>query len=162
MRYYVDCEFNGTGGQLLSIGIVRQDGVSFYAVLPLYQIPDPWVAVHVLPWLSRAPEETALVSARLAAWLAQDSGLHTFVADWPEDLQHLMSLMIKEKLKRYPPRVFRCFLLELTNFVSSEQSSVPHNAMEDALALRDYVEQALSSKRYAGRLTPQERSLLTE
>lgn len=162
MRYYVDCELNGTGGQLLSVGVVRQDGVSFYAVLPLYQIPDPWVAVNVLPWLSRKPEEIAVVSARLAAFLEQDAGLHTFVADWPEDLQHLMSLMIKEKLKRYPPRVFRCLLLELYGFVASEHSAVPHNAQEDALALRDYVEQALSNKRYAGRLTYQERQLLSD
>ncbi len=41
MRYYIDTEFNGTGGQLLSLALVREDGLSFYEVLHAHELIVP-------------------------------------------------------------------------------------------------------------------------
>ena len=44
MRYFLDTEFNGFGGELLSLALVREDGASIYL---LYTVPGNiarWVA----------------------------------------------------------------------------------------------------------------------
>ena len=55
MRYYLDTEFIERPGflQLISIGIVAQDGREFYAVSNEWQRKDcnDWVADNVLPYL---------------------------------------------------------------------------------------------------------------
>lgn len=62
MIYYLDCEFDGYGGPLISIGIAAWDHRTFYAVLEGYYIEngketvvrtecDEWVYDNVLPVL---------------------------------------------------------------------------------------------------------------
>lgn len=43
MRIYVDCEFNGFGGELMSMALVAEDGREWYNVLPLPRDIEPWV-----------------------------------------------------------------------------------------------------------------------
>ena len=52
MRYYLDCEFNGMGGELLSLALVSDGSRSLYIIRQdLPQDIEPWVANHVLPIL---------------------------------------------------------------------------------------------------------------
>jgi len=74
MRYFLDAEFNGFGGQLISLALVPEDpeAVPFYEALPCAE-PKPWVANHVLPVLQTRPISRPEMITKLAAYLRGDS-----------------------------------------------------------------------------------------
>ena len=50
MRYFLDTEFNGFGGELISLALVPEHGHDeYYAVLPLPDELHPWVERNVVP-----------------------------------------------------------------------------------------------------------------
>ncbi|MCB1711064.1 MAG: 3'-5' exoribonuclease [Candidatus Riesia sp.] len=53
MKLFLDTEFTGlkTNAQLISIGIVAEDGSEFYAEFNDYETPTQWVVDNVLPLL---------------------------------------------------------------------------------------------------------------
>jgi hypothetical protein len=53
MNIYIDCEYNGFNGSLISMALVTMDGQEFYEVLPC-DCPDEWVAANVMPVLNKA------------------------------------------------------------------------------------------------------------
>ena len=146
MRYFLDCEYNGFGGALLSIALVPEDGgEEFYATLACADPIEPWVETNVLPFLDMVP--AGLVSPRLpseqaasalAAWLAHDPA-PDLIADWPDDIAYFCRLLTvgPGRMVPVPPISFR--LLPLGNFSTAANSAVPHNALHDARALRDHV-----------------------
>ena len=159
MRYFLDTEFNGFAGALLSLALVPEDGgEEFYVTLDWSGPLEPWVEINVVPYLDTVPD--ALVSARLgreqaakalSAWLIHEHELQTvahypesvtaleIVADWPEDIAQICMLLLKGPgaMVQVPQLVFR--LIELPGFSTAENSKVPHNALHDARALRDHV-----------------------
>ncbi len=179
MRYYVDTEFNGNEGQLISIALVRQDGAEFYAVLDMYQMPQPWVKEHVVSMLwsydqpkhptpidqvpmtqdERSTVSRAHCKKHLRKFLEKDKGVITFVGDWPEDLVHVANLMLRDHGKRNPPTSFRCLNLDLPGFNTSLVAAVPHNALEDARVLKQFVEQGIEDGKGGG-LTDADLALL--
>ena len=48
MRYYIDCEFDGHNGPLLSMAIVRNELNNIH-IRVLNDATDPWVIANVLP-----------------------------------------------------------------------------------------------------------------
>ena len=146
MRYFLDTEYNGFGGALLSLALVPEDGgEEFYAVLTFDGPIDPWVERHVMPYLDTVPE--ALRTPRLprhaaaqalAAWLSHDAE-PLIVADWPEDLAQLAMLLIvgPGQMMSVPALTLR--FEPLQGFSTAANSAVPHNALHDARALRDHV-----------------------
>lgn len=106
MRYFLDAEFNGFGGQLISLALVPGDAeaASFYEVLPCHE-PVQWVVEHVLPVLQRASISRDEVIRRLATYLRDDAE-PVVVASWPEDIANLALLMITGPGWRMPlPRL---------------------------------------------------------
>ena len=51
---YLDCEFNGYKGDLISLALVIDDNNYFYEVLGCPN-PVPWVAENVMPILNKEP-----------------------------------------------------------------------------------------------------------
>ena len=93
MRYFLDTEFNGFGGPLISLALVPEDGgAPFYQALRCPD-PTPWVAEHVLPALDTVPIPRAEMSRAFAAYLGDDPD-PVLVADWPEDIAHAATLLI--------------------------------------------------------------------
>jgi hypothetical protein len=139
MRYFLDSEFNGFGGQLISLALVpeEQDAAPFYEALPCAE-PDLWVVDHVLPVLHTRPISRPEMIAKLATYLRDDSE-PIVIADWPEDIAHLAMLMVTGPGWRMPSPRLRFELLDLPLFDSETLSVVPHNARDDAFALRAYV-----------------------
>ena len=139
MRYFLDAEFNGFGGQLISLALVPEDknAAPFYVALPCAD-PEPWAAEHVMPVLRTEPIERAEATRKLAEYLRSDDEPFV-VADWPEDVAHLALLMVTGPGSRLatPTLVFE--LHDLPLFDAQMTSEVPHNACYDAMALRDYV-----------------------
>lgn len=146
MRYYLDTEYNGFGGALISLALVPEDGgEEFYVTLVIEGEVDPWVERHVLPYLVTVPESLrAPPLSRLAAgnalahWLAFDPAPE-IVADWPEDLSQLAMLLVTGpgQMLSVPPLVLR--FEPLLSFSTAANSAVPHNALHDARALRDHL-----------------------
>ena len=146
MRYFLDTEYDGFGGALLSIALVPEDGgEEFYAVIEHDGVASKWVERHVVPYLDMVPEPLKgprLVRAEaadaLGKWLAQDSA-PDIVADWPEDLAQLAMLLITGpgQMVAVPGLTLR--FVPLHGFSTAANSVVPHNALHDARALRDHI-----------------------
>jgi hypothetical protein len=139
MRYFLDAEFNGFGGDLISIALVPADrnAGAFYEVLPCAK-PDPWVLDRVQPVLQKQPISRPAITAKLAEYLRRDPE-PVIIADWPEDIAHLALLMVTGPGLRLPLPRLQFELLDLPLFNSEALSETPHNARCDAVALRDYV-----------------------
>lgn len=146
MRYFLDTEYNGFGGALLSLALVPEDhGEEFYVTLVHVGPLDPWVERHVMPFLDSVPQH--LKSPRLsrngaaqalAGWLRHDDAPQ-IVADWPEDLAHFAMLLVTGPGQMITvPALSLCFE-PLPGFSTAANSRVPHNALHDARALRDHV-----------------------
>jgi hypothetical protein len=147
MRHFLDTEFNGFGGALISIALVPEYGdQEFYAVLPLDEPPHPWVERHVLPYvgsvppgLSAVPLPRAQVSRDLANYLRADSDTPEIVADWPDDIAYFCSLLVTGPGEIASTGSLRFLFLSNPGFSPAENSKVPHNALHDARALRDFA-----------------------
>jgi hypothetical protein len=146
MRYFLDTEFNGFGGALISLALVPEFGdQEFYAVVSLEEAPIPWVAQHVLPYLAKVPPGLnadpiphAQVARELAFYLHQD-GEPLIVADWPDDIAYFCKLLMTGPGQMVSTGQLRFLFLDNTGFSTAENSHVPHNALHDARALRDFV-----------------------
>lgn len=146
MRYFLDTEFNGHGGALLSLALVPESGGDdFYLTLASDEPLDPWVERNVVPFLDHVPSglqsprlDRASAAAALAAYLAGDPQ-PWIMADWPADIALFCSLlMIGPGRMVSVPRI-DFTLLPLAGFSTAANSAVPHNALHDARALRDHV-----------------------
>ena len=145
MRYFLDTEYNGWGGALLSLALVPDDGEELYLTLDWSGALEPWVERNVLPYLDTVPD--ALVSTRLSRADAARALSHylagdrdpLIVADWPEDIAQINALLITGAgvMVEVPPMTFR--FMPLSGFSTAANSKVPHNALHDARALRDHV-----------------------
>ena len=144
MRYFLDTEFNGFGGALLSLALVPEDGEEFYVTLDCADPILPWVQRNVVPYLDHVP--VGLVSPRLsrleaanalAAYLSPDPAPE-LVADWPEDVTQFCALLMTGPgaMVPVPPLTFR--LIPLPGFSTAENSAVPHNALHDARSLCEH------------------------
>ena len=145
MRYFLDTEYNGTGGALLSLALVPEDGDDLYLTLQTDEPIVEWVERHVIPYLDAVPEQLSCprLSARDAAhalelYLRHDEEplIH---ADWPEDVAQFCKLMITGRGDMIELRHLTFRLLPTSNYSTAANSKVPHNALHDARALRDQV-----------------------
>ena len=145
MRYFLDTEYNGWGGALLSLALVPDHGEELYLTLDWEGTLDPWVETNVVPFLDMVPDP--LVSPRMsradaartiAHYLAGDAE-PLIVADWPEDIAQLNMLLVIGPgiMAEVPALIFQ--FVPLSGFSTAANSEVPHNALHDARALRDHI-----------------------
>ena len=146
MRYFLDTEYNGFGGELISIALVPEHGdQEYYAVLPLPAQVHGWVERNVLPYLRSVPTgldpdpvSREQAAHELAAYLAADPD-PLVVADWPEDLSHLCMLLVTGPAEIVDIQRLRLEFHRTPGFSTARNSRVPHNALHDARSLRDFV-----------------------
>lgn len=138
MRYFLDTEFNGFGGELISLALVPEDDVRlpFYVVVPWTRPVDPWVLKHVVPFLDATPVPHSQASERLSDYLRGDNKA-VIVADWPTDFEHLLALLITGPGTMQGVPDFSMEFRRLPGFNTATTSTKPHNALADAFALRD-------------------------
>lgn len=144
MLYFLDTEFNGFEGDLISLALVPEDGdQEFYVSLPLPGELHPWVEQKVIPYLRHVPPALDYDLTRehaaqhLAVYLQGDPD-PVIVADWPDDLAHFCRLLVTGpgEMVEVPPLRFE--LRDATGFSAAANSKVPHNALHDARALRAF------------------------
>lgn len=137
MELVIDCEFNESDGQLLSIALVPADaGIEpFYAEQVIEEPIKPWVAEHVIPLLTGEGVLTrqALQTA-LEQYLSQFDEI-AIIADWPEDIERFCNLMITGPGKRIIVTAPISFHIQWVDV----QGNPAHNALSDATAIRNYL-----------------------
>lgn len=152
MRYFLDTEYNGFGGALMSLALVPENDAheEFYVQLPMPDQLDPWVERHVVPYLNMVPDQIKdgpvsrdSAAELLAHYLGADPEPE-ICADWPEDLSQFSMLLVTGPGKMVATPPFTLRLLTLPGFSPARNSAVPHNALHDARALRDHVNNHLA------------------
>lgn len=141
MRVWLDTEFNGFQGDLISIGMIAEDGQFLYAVRNATQQMDidPWVQENVIPFMGKAPhsdyivlwEHDTSIKQRLEQFLMKYEDVNIIV-DWPDDIQHLCKFMITGPglMINTNKNMRLTFTLDRNLDGVSE---VPHNAIFDAI-----------------------------
>ena len=145
VRYFLDTEYNGVGGALLSLALVPDDGDELYLTLQTDQPIVDWVQRHVVPYLDMVPEQLSCprltqgdAAHALERYLRHDEKPLIY-ADWPEDIAQFCNLMITGEGDMVEVRDVTFRLVPMSNFSTAANSKVPHNALHDARALRDHI-----------------------
>jgi hypothetical protein len=145
VRYFLDTEYNGWGGALLSLALVPDHGEELYLTLDWDGTLEEWVERNVVPYLDMVPQP--LVSPRMSRTDAARTIAHylagdhdpLIVADWPEDIALFSGLLVTGPgVMAEIPRL-RFEFAALSGFSTAANSKVPHNALHDARALRDHI-----------------------
>ena len=133
MRLFIDCEWNGRGGEMISIALVPDTGYGeFYQEFEVSAPYDPWVAENVVPHLVGIQRDSKLVQISLGDYLAVFNRVH-IIADWPEDIERFCRLLITGPGTRLdtPPLTMEIVRVDAP-------SEVPHNALSDARGIRNF------------------------
>ena len=133
MKLFLDCEFNGFGGELISLALIDENNQYFYEVLE-YKNPIAWVVEHVIPILNQAPISLERFQKQLQNFLNQYDAIE-IIADWPEDFALFSRSLIVSagRCLTIPPLKMQLWMEETNTHVPSKQ---PHNALADARALK--------------------------
>lgn len=86
MRYFLDTEFNGQDGDLISLALVADDGREMYTATSC-QEPVPWVAANIMPIIRCSgaypiPCRRRQFGILVAELLGGDEN-PLIIADWP-------------------------------------------------------------------------------
>lgn len=135
MNIFIDCEFNGFGGDLISMALVADDGQEFYEVLNLENDEkyESWVFANVVPYLNKKPVTKDVFQRKLWEFINQWDTI-TIIADWPDDIKYFCETLITGPgtAINTPQDIY----FRLDRQLSSEDSCIPHNALEDARAIK--------------------------
>lgn len=136
-RIFLDCEFNGFQGDLLSMALVPENTLlpMFYREIDFQGEFDPWVANNVVPHMLENKLPYTTFQLQLGQYLYNIGDCH-IVADWPDDIRYFCESLIVGPGERlsYVPHI--TFELDLSiEYVSH----VPHHALYDAMAIRESV-----------------------
>lgn len=144
MRYFLDTEFNGYRGELISLALVGDDGRELYLVT--HRLPTvivPWVQDNVISVLfaegtSPVSWRPSLFGIQIAEFLRGDP-LPCVVADWPDDIRYLCECIITGPGEMVDIPALRCDVERVDAYPTDLPGAVQHNALWDARALRAAV-----------------------
>lgn len=143
MRYFLDCEFDGHNGPLLSLALVPEEGGGIHITVDVAAM-DVWVINNVLPLMDKhnAPQSAKVyphdVGETLRAFLSDDP-YPTIVADSPVDIGRFCRAIStghdgQWASTNYPEMRFDVHNVDC--YPTDLDGAVQHNAWWDAMALR--------------------------
>jgi hypothetical protein len=133
MKFWIDCEWNGFKGELISMALVGEDGSEWYEVLKCPN-PSTWVAKHVMSVTHKSSVSKSRMQVSLSKYLAKYPIVH-IIADWPEDVERFCALLITgpgEMLSLSQSRLS----FEINRDLDSNDSKIPHQALADARSMK--------------------------
>lgn len=134
MRFYLDTEFNGFDGQLISLALVPEDAsFEFYEALHC-DWPTPWVKKHVMPVINKTPVALEYFQSELVAYLSLFTDI-VIIADWPMDISFFCQALMMEDWAACSCSKNISFQVRMD--LNTRASTNPHNALDDARALRE-------------------------
>lgn len=144
MRYYLDCEFDGHNGPLLSIALVMEDGLSIH-LRTTARADEAWVQQHVEPLMDSHDADmdasnvpAAGVGSHLRRFI-QDDPHPVIIADSPVDIGRFCRAITTGEdggwaSVDYPRITFEVH--DVNCYPTTLPGAVQHNAWWDAMALR--------------------------
>lgn len=137
MKYYLDTEFNEFGGDLISLGLVSEEGRTLYLTTDCAN-PGAWVAANVMPILDAPGRCHAPLSAfgeGIRIFLARDRD-PWIIADWPDDIRYFCQALITGPGEMVGIPKIDFSIVRVDSYPNDLQITVQHNALWDAVALR--------------------------
>ena len=144
-RFYIDCEFDGHGGPLLSFAIVDENGGALHLrVNDAGPVCDPWVAENVIPIMGDCPGFTLFASVPLnhvGRELREFIGTcdPVIIADSPVDIGRFCQALSTGEDGGWASADYPLMRFEVHNvdcWPNEMLGGVQHNAAWDAMALR--------------------------
>ena len=131
-RIFLDTEFNGFGGEVISIAMVSEDDKEFYELVNYPTAAHPWVKEHVLPVIGdeMMPVFGSSLRSKLQAYLCQWDEV-VIVADWAQDFEIFFNSIYQANYLISLPKLSTEYYRG-----PKDVSAIPHNALEDARALK--------------------------
>lgn len=152
MRYYLDCEFDGHNGPLLSIALVREDGFGMH-VRTTARADDPWVMENVEPLMDMHKAEIDASNVRLndvgeeiRRFLVKDDG-PIIIADSIVDIARFCRSLSTggDGEWAYMDGDIKFEVSDVSAYPTALPGAVQHNAWWDAMALRHKLQEALGA-----------------
>lgn len=135
MRLFSDTEFNETGGALISMAFVSEDGVhEFYEVVELKEEWRPWAKANLKPILNKAPIPYVEFQKRLRVFFNKFSNID-IVINHPGDVVHVAQALQTGSKGEWMEEL-KVVRFTIDDDISSRASAILHNALEDARASR--------------------------
>lgn len=141
MKLFLDTEFNGFGGKLISMALVPEytERTEFYCEIEMKDQLDPWVKENVVPHLFQSAYPYSAFQIALAHYLNYSISAYTndpitIIADWPDDIRYFCEALITgpgQRIMLINPKIN----FEL-NLNIKYESLVAHNALHDARGIR--------------------------
>lgn len=143
MKFYIDCEFDGHGGQLLSLAMVRSDGLGIH-IKTHNEATDLWVLENVVPLMDNH-------NASMGQWIPEnevglsiksfigDCEAPIIVADSPVDIGRFCTAISTGSDGGWSSTGYPLMTFEVHNvdcYPTALEDAVRHNAWWDAMALR--------------------------
>lgn len=142
-RVYIDCEFDGHNGPLLSVALVREGGDSIHIRADAEPM-DLWVRQNVLPLMdshkaARSEKVYAYeVGGVIRSFLGEGSPV--IVCDSPQDARYFSQALTTAPDGGYAPFTLDGLTIEVHGvdaYPTTLEGAVQHNAWWDAMALRE-------------------------
>lgn len=150
MRFYLDTEFNGHGGELISMALVSEmthmgagvtNSFEWYRARRIVQPIVPWVAENVMPVLRARQLNPREFRVDFGTFISHFENCE-IICDWHADAEHFCQSLAGPDFGSSLD--FPCTIRILkTPPGGPAPAAIPHNALEDARALRDWHEALL-------------------
>jgi hypothetical protein len=149
MRYFLDTEFDGHGGPLLSVALVCEDGLSIH-LRTTARADDPWVMAHVEPHMDSHDADIDASNVRLKAiggllrdFIANDPA-PVIVADSAVDIGRFCSAITTDDDGSWASfdGDLKFEVHDVACYPTTLEGAVQHNAWWDAMALREKLKAA--------------------
>lgn len=139
MKYYLDTEFNGAGGEIISLALVSETDREMYLAAQCGK-PVDWVRDNVLPIVECEGAKPYMCDAKLfgplTAWYLHMDPDPVIVADWPDDIKYLCEAIVTGPGEMVEIRRLRFELARVDAYPTALMDAVQHNALWDARALK--------------------------
>lgn len=144
-RCYIDCEFDGHGGPLLSMALVRENGIGIHVRVIDATAEDPWVVENVVPLLDshNADHDVRTFGVNVGSVLRRfigDIRCPVIIADSPVDIGRFCGAISTDADGQWASCDCPLMTFEVHNvdcYPTALEGAVQHNAWWDAMALRE-------------------------
>ena len=158
MRYFLDCEFDGHAGPLLSLALVSEVGLGLH-VRTQARASDPWVIENVEPLMDnhrahlQVECEINQVGGKIRAFLGIDDA-PVIIADSPVDIGRFCTAISTGEDGGWASADYPRMTFEVRNvdcYPTTLPGAVQHNAWWDAMALREKLKDTSEASKSPGR-----------
>lgn len=142
MKYYLDTEFNGFGGELISLALVGEDNRELYLAIECKN-PKKWVKENVIPVIrakKAVPQYVTKDEVGAAIELFLRGTRPVIIADWPDDIRYFCEALIRGPGEMVNIKQLEFHVIRVDSYPTELEGAVQHNALWDARALRKVLE----------------------